>query len=372
MKTSNTLLRVGLFLIVLTNTGCIPGITWLPDSSGFVYTTENRSLVHFDVAKGKERTIVDDTETETAWPAVSPDGKQVAVARLVHENGKPDFLQIIIYDMNGKVTRRSSPFIYSEAGVANDKDNPGGTILFWGPLDNQIIVDTYGGSGKPKCAIYDMKGNRISFVPGTAHPAAFGGNPIRPDGKGFLVARIGDQFVAGMSFIDREGKEHVIAMKPEALDCENKRDMLAWPFLGTSWWEGNKAIVFDPMGRFEIDTDRFVGKFTSSPQAQPNNDTDIMQQFAFPSTSKVLRVLQNSKLQAENPYDFQRLEIFDSQHKKTKPLIKGARSFILFPSPNRKLVAVRMDNETKEGKQSVMFLVVNRQGEIAAQTAKEK
>jgi len=68
MKTSNTLLSVGLFLILPTTTGCIPVITWLPDSSGFVYTTESRSLVIFDVAKGKERTIVDDTETGTLWP----------------------------------------------------------------------------------------------------------------------------------------------------------------------------------------------------------------------------------------------------------------------------------------------------------------
>jgi hypothetical protein len=366
MKTSRTLLRAGFFLILLANTGCIPGITWLPDSSGFIYTTYSRNLIHFDVAKGKERTIVDDTETGTFWPGVSPDGKQVAVARLTHEKGKPDILQVIIYDMNGKVVQRSSAFTYSEAGVANDKDKPGIANLFWSPQDNKIIIDTYGGSGKFKCGIYDVKADRISFVLG-AHPAAFGGNPCRPDGKGFLVAKIGDKDLTGMAFIDRQGNEHAIAMEPP--EVPSKQQMLAWPFIVTSSWDGNKAIVFDSKGRFEIDTDKYIGKFTSSAQAQPRNDTDILPQFAFPNSSKVLRVLEITK---QNREKFRRLEVFDTQEKKAKTLI-GKGDCILFPSPNRKLVAVRcFKAETKEGKQSDLILVINQQGEIVAQAAKDK
>src|SRR5260370_9706005 len=96
-----------------------------------------------------------DTEIATLCPAVSPDGKHVAVARLVHEKGKPDVLQVIIYGMNGKVTRRSSPFLYSEAGVSDKKKDLEDTILFWGPFDNQIIVGT-NTSAKPKCSVYDV------------------------------------------------------------------------------------------------------------------------------------------------------------------------------------------------------------------------
>jgi hypothetical protein len=266
------------------------------------------------------------------------------------------------------VIRRSSPFVYSEAGVANDKEGLGGTMLFWSPLDNQIIVDCWGGSGKPKCGIYDVKADRISFVAGK-HPAAFAGNPIRPDGKGFLVAKEGDMGVAGMSFIDRLGKEHVIALKPQALDSKEKRDILECPCLFTSFWDGNKAVVFDSKGRFEIDTDRYIGQFTSSAQARPKNDEEIMAQFAFPNSSKVVRVLEITK---HNRVKFCRLEIFDTAEKKTKTLIERS-IFFLFPSPNRKLVAVRcFEAETKEGKQSDLILVIDQKGEVVAKTAQEK
>jgi hypothetical protein len=371
MKASNIFLRVGLFFILLTTTACIPGITWLPDSNGFVYTTENRSLVHFDVAKRKARTLVEDTETETACPAVSPDGKQVAVARLFHEKGKPSTLQIIIYNMSGKVARRSTPFIYSEAGVSNENEKLGVTILFWSPRENHIIVSDYT-STKPKSSIYDLKTNQLSILPG-AHPAPFGDNPIRPDGKGFLVAKFGDKHVAGMSFIDRQGKEHAIPLTPEALNSEDKRDMLAWPFLFTSSWEGSKAVVFGSVGRFEIDTDKYIAKFTSTPQAQLNRDRQLMQQFAFQNSSKVVRVWTITKRNGPNAEDFHRLEIFDSNERKPKTLIQRARSCTLFPSPNRKLVAVRcFDAQLKEGKQSDLILLINHQGEIAARNTVEK
>jgi hypothetical protein len=66
------------------------------------------------------------------------------------------------------------------------------------------------------------------------------------------------------------------------------------------------------------------------------------------------------------------LEIFDTAEKKTKTLIERS-IFFLFPSPNRKLVAVRcFEAETKEGKQSDLILVIDQKGEVVAKTAQEK
>ena len=284
------------------------------------------------------------------------------MARLTHEISKPDILQVIIYGMNGKVIRQSSPFIFSEAGAANDQNNRGDTMLFWGPLNDQIIISSWT-SDKPKSAVYDVKNNRISIVPGVM-AAAFSGNPFRPDGKGFIVGKFGDKDFTGMSFIDRQGKKHDIALKPEALDSEDKLDMLILPFVHSSSWEGNKAVVFNAKWRFEIDTERFVGKLVSSPQGQLNKGKELRQQYAFPNTSKVVRVWKSL---------FERLEIFDSLEKKSKTLIEEANGCVVFPSPNRKLVAVRcFEGERKEGKRSDLILVINQQGEIVAQTAREK
>jgi hypothetical protein len=374
MKTSSILVKVGLFLILSANMGCLPpGVTWLPDSSGFVYRDDsgNGRLVHFDVAKGQKRVIVNETETGNVWPAVSPDGKHVAVARLEPKEGRVE-LQIIFYDITGKVTKESDRFDFSE----RDARFPLKTVLFWSPLDNQIIVCGCS-SGVPNCGIYDVEAKRLSNVPGI--PAAFGGNPIRPDGKGFLVAKGQINEVKGMAFIDRQGKEHPIAWKSARLDLvsEDKQQMLVWPVAFSSSWEGNKAVVFNAKGRFEIDTDKYVGTFIPS-EAQAKIDPGVISQFSFSNSSKTVRVLRVSnqpKLKGNlrrggtiSPavtWDY--LEIFDSKEKKANLIQKAKVGIMLFPSPNRKLVAVRCDtSEAKVANQKDLILVINQQGEVVA------
>ncbi len=87
MKSSRRFRAITLALLALlpiTLTGCVDGITWLPDSSGFIYTEEDGvRLMHFDMTKGTAQTLVADTKCQTLWPAVSPDGKRIALAREV-------------------------------------------------------------------------------------------------------------------------------------------------------------------------------------------------------------------------------------------------------------------------------------------------
>src|SRR5262249_41593719 len=100
MKSHRTFGAIILALLLVTCTGCVEGITWLPDSSGFVYTEEDgQRLMHFDLAKGTARTLVADTKCETLWPAVSPDGKRIALAQVLQENNKPETLQVFIYGL---------------------------------------------------------------------------------------------------------------------------------------------------------------------------------------------------------------------------------------------------------------------------------
>src|SRR6516164_6830972 len=70
---------------VLLTAGCVPlGMVWLPDSSGFIYPAgkERQQLFFYDAATQKHRLLVADTGAATIIPAVSPDGKQIAVARV--------------------------------------------------------------------------------------------------------------------------------------------------------------------------------------------------------------------------------------------------------------------------------------------------
>src|SRR5207248_7817817 len=100
-------------------------VAWLPDSSGFVYTDsgEFQQLIHYDVAKGERRVLVEKLPAATMWPALSPDGKTVAVARLVRAQGmeKTLNLQVIEYDLKGKETHRSAEFLWTkEYNGSND------------------------------------------------------------------------------------------------------------------------------------------------------------------------------------------------------------------------------------------------------------
>src|SRR5688572_27588973 len=87
---------LGLAGLTLLLAGCFPNVTWLPDGSGFVFTEKGgRRLIHFDLRTKERRVLCDDTKAKTMWPAISPDGKRVAVAHWLREKDQPDRLQVI-------------------------------------------------------------------------------------------------------------------------------------------------------------------------------------------------------------------------------------------------------------------------------------
>src|SRR5262249_8329243 len=105
------LVLAALPLLLAASVGCLP-CGWLPDSIGFIYTDDRDfcRLVHYDLASGERRVLVARMPAHTPWPAVSPDGRHIAVARLTRhpDQQKPDTMQVILYDLKGKEARRSS------------------------------------------------------------------------------------------------------------------------------------------------------------------------------------------------------------------------------------------------------------------------
>lgn len=146
MKSCKAVLAAILALLPLTATGCFPGITWLPDSSGFVYSggKEGEQLMLFDLAKGSPQTLVTDTKSKTLWPTVSPDGKRIAVGRFVHDKKKGGTLQIFIYDLQGQLSQKSSVFPIGDIGDKGGDLIP--TELFWAP-NNKIVVSAWTETG---------------------------------------------------------------------------------------------------------------------------------------------------------------------------------------------------------------------------------
>ncbi len=230
-------------LAMIACAGCLPTVSWLPDSGGIIYTTtdwpglDNDSaiiarrggrwmpkelqgrLIHYDL-KTKSTRIIAKAETSTIQPALSPNGRQIAVARLKLEKGNQTTLQVVVYDLAGKEIQRSKLFEWG--GVPKYDTEVGGiqkySQLFWAPRENKVLLCANNRSG-----IYDLGKHELVML-GHARPSIFGTTPVRPDGKGFLLVKGDPGFLEpgvrseALAFVDWEGKESGIAMPAGRLD----------------------------------------------------------------------------------------------------------------------------------------------------------
>ena len=149
--------RYTLPFIVLTtiaSPGCVPTVAWLPDSGGIIYTTTDwpglddgrwmpkelqGRLIHYDL-KTKSTRIIAKAETSTIQPALSPNGKQIAVAHLNLEKDKQRTLQVVVYDLEGKEIQHSKLLDWGdipkrdiEAGIQKYSQ------LFWAPVKTRCL-----------------------------------------------------------------------------------------------------------------------------------------------------------------------------------------------------------------------------------------
>lgn len=334
------LMLVAVPCLLAAITGCVP-IVWLPDSSGFVYPVDGK-LVHYDRLTGKRRVLVAKLPSQFLLPAVSPDGKRIAVARLGRDRGTGAALimQIILYDLRGREVSRSPESPWGPLRGSYETSQPVETGVFWPAGPGKLIVQDWETPGR--VGIYDPERKRLIVLEGS--PLAFGGTPCRPDGKGFLVVRPDGPSVK-LALVDWDGKERPIRMRPEAIDSEDKVWVINYPLNGTSAWEGNVAVVNYGTIRIRIDTDKLVGTFESVPKEEAYvGGKEVLQQFAFPKGGVKLRVLQAQK--GEGPPEKRErllhLELLGAKAGKPRLLKELENGCFLFsPSPDGKWLAVR-------------------------------
>src|SRR5262245_9770245 len=166
--------------LLLGSAGCIPcGMVWLPDSSGFVYPAgkDLKRLQFYDAAKREHRVLINDTGAQSVYPALSRDGKRIALACIRREPGKADVAEIVVYDLAGKEQHRSPPITWRAAPAGDNNERLVPTMVFWDPTGTKILVSELFES-KPRIGIYDVAGKKMQLMDGQLLP--FGTTPIRP------------------------------------------------------------------------------------------------------------------------------------------------------------------------------------------------
>lgn len=326
-----------LLLSATTTVGCDPrkNVVWLPDSSGFIYFKEEQ-IFHLDLAAKKNHVVVKDTGIQTIWPAISPDGKQFAVTR---HDAKESAVEIIIYDLAGKVNQRTKlEHLREEA--------PSG--LFWSPGGKHIVV-----ASDRDTILYDVK-ERTVVRWERSLPLPIGGTPFRPDGNGLLIIKglkwidldrlDGDD--TRIVFVDLMGKEREVMLPKEKIrDKELKAEMCLLAALIDSTWKGDVATGLG----FSIDTATL--KCSLDEKAVKDIDKDLPLGFLMPESK--LRLTGRFFISS---FSFD-AELTDSKSNKATSVFSDCKHFMFTPSPDRKHLAVRHGDDDR-------IAVINAKGEI--------
>ena len=359
ITTPARMLLFGLAFVLLTGCSTPDVILWTPDSSSIIYSDDSGRLIRYDLKRKARKIIVADTKTDTPWPAISKDGKKLAVANITTSKVKGSReakhkLQIIFYDsLSGEKLSETKVHEYTtnlgEPAQSTTEDRQEEAALNWsGPPDKLLVA---GGRGR---WIYDLE--KDNFIPIQACPFSVYNRPVRPDGKGFLAAVSNGSDDNGESFsivfYDWNGWETSIGKwKPK----KDERIL-------HGVWEKNIYQMSTTHRVLSIDTEN--RKITER-QVKPNflaSSGELVLAFPFAGSESQLCIFCQKKENEASTYHVEIQRPLLKQRKVVVTIQSFDTFFSLFPSPDNKLVAIHSSDKE--------ILVINAEGEVVANIAR--
>lgn len=358
--------RLFLICLPLLLTGCLPRVVWLPDSSGLVYTAgPGGNLLHVhDLAHGKP--LVKELPGRVNVPAVSPDGRHLAVALLTGDSPN-NKVRILVFDRDGRETHRSDEIAWrGEAKLYSAK--PLGADLYWEPAGTRLLI-----AADDRLGFYDLKTRQCRMQPGSYGPGPliFGGEWRAASGKEILVRCDGE-----FAVLDWNGAVQPLRSMNAAASNQVRDAMSTWPAIFSSGWDGNAAEVGWNSDRFRFD----VAKRTVSLSQMLPDFIDgrkiVQQRFSFGNGKASVRVVElvarNFGLGGdgqEGTFGEFRVEVLKPGETKPSVLIpKIAGCVQLVPSPNRRLLAVDcLADSADRAPQERSILVIDAAGRLISQ-----
>jgi hypothetical protein len=383
-------LRRGAFAVLacltLLGSGCLPGVVWLPDSSGFLYIDGTGDkftrVVHFNLATKQSRVLIEKTE-ETVQPGLSPDGKRIAVARYTAPKGEKRTLQVVILDDKGKELSRSKDFAWKEAPPKGNFQVKMPPALYWSPHGDKVIVYCDMTAG-----LYDVKAQTMQVLDETV-VINIAGTPILPDKSGFLAMRgkiqeMDSKQIPVYALVDWQGKTTEWKIPAEVLPRDDKAGgnedlmfmtMFFVPPLYSSRWDRGVAEVTFSGNTLAIDTVKKevslkktalveTGDGKKAPVVKLGEGRFLHSRYPLGPGVEVRTVLLERK-KDEKTFGFLpklQVELLVPGQKDPK-VLADAEMVVATPSPNGEWLALRCSREDRKTAPD-RILVINRKGEI--------
>jgi len=355
-------------LLLITCSGCVPDVAWLPDSSGIVYTVtqwpfmsleedknkkreEYTQLMHFDLKSKAVREIAK-VKGNTIKIAIRPKTQHMALIEFQKADIQTS-MQVVLVDMQGKVVHRSKTFSWGKLVTDSFTDNC--FQLFWSPDGSKLLIcDTL--ICDTQMAIYDVKAGSILSL-GQMWPMIFGSTPVIPDGQGFLAS---DKNSA-LFLVTWEGAKKPIEISPELLAGRPGQYIFSADAYCWSRWEGTTAVSMWRGKQARIDTVKkkaTVRDVDSSVWSFKGNE--VLQNYQFPNSRIRIVVLFKHSIRDFNDAGLQTcyVELHGPGPDQWKTLTPIISHCVIIPSPNQEFAALRYIDDKAE-----KIMILNKKGE---------